>query len=409
MIENIPLNLLVPNDYNPRKHFDDARMKELEKSIKNQGIVQAITVRPLNGKYEVVAGIRRYLAAKAAGLKEIPAMVKILTDEEAIILSITENLERSDLTPMEEARAFQVCLGWDEQHHFEDGRTEGLRTLVDELSEKLPMSRNTIYNRLSLLHLPESLQTKIDQGQLTIKTAEAITRLKALWEIKTKNLTDEEIEKRRPQIKEEIQATMESIAENLHKNEDGITTDEDGARERVNNYLNSEQKNLAQREEGVKKLKQAYQKAEEKLLNYVKDAKEFPTDFNQMTLKEKTEWYKKYLDENIKQLSDKDLDKLNKERAVKTAQHDNYLMNLSYVKELALDTCPHCGAGIHVQNLEKRISELSTEIKAINAQENEAGSELKDYRKRKSDLEKILREYNSAEKVYKVAMNQGGP
>lgn len=401
MIEEIPINLLVPNDYNPRKHFDDARMNELQKSIGNQGIVTAITVRPLNGKYEVVAGMRRYLAAKAAGLKEIPAMVKTLTDKEAMILSITENLERADLTPVEEARAFQVCLGWDEQRAFRGVyQNDGFQVRLIELESNIPMHKDTIRNRLSLLHLPETLQIKIEHGQLTIKTAEALTRLKGLWEIKTENLTEEEIEQQGSAIKVEIQKVMETIAETV--------TTEAQARDRVNKYIDSEQKNLAQREEGVKKLKQTYQDAEENLLDYIKEAKEFPTDFNQMTLEEKADWYGKHLERNIKQLSDEDLDKLNKERAVKTAQHDRYLMNLSYVKELALDTCPHCGAGIHAHNLEKRISELSTEIKAINTQENEAGSELKEYRKRKSDLEKKLREYNSAEKVYKAAMKQGG-
>jgi len=158
VIDEILISKLVPNTYNPRKHFDDAKMKELEGSIKGQGLVQAITVRPLEGgKYEVVAGMRRYIASKSAGLKKIPALIRDLTDDEARLLSITENLERSDLTPIEEARAFQVYLGWNEQKSFEDGRQEGLRTLVDELAGKLPIASNTIYNRLSLLHLPESL------------------------------------------------------------------------------------------------------------------------------------------------------------------------------------------------------------------------------------------------------------
>lgn len=114
------------------------------------------------------------------------------------VSSITPRMNpRSLLIPL----TFQMCLEWDEQHHFEDGQAEGLRALMHTLAEKLPLSDRTIYNRFSLLHLPESLQTKIEQRQKTIKTAEALTHLKNLWEIKVKNLTDEEIEKKRPEIK----------------------------------------------------------------------------------------------------------------------------------------------------------------------------------------------------------------
>jgi len=325
-----------------------------------------------------------------------------------MILSITENLERADLTPIEEARAFQLCLGWDEQHHFEDGQQKTILTLMEGLAEKIPMSRTTIYNRLSLLHLPESLQTKIEQGQITIKTAEALTRLKNLWEIKVKNLTDEEIEKQRSEIKAEIHETMESIAKTLKTNDKKVITDENGARERVNKHIETQQKNLKQIETQNEKLKQEYEAAEEALLDYVKDAEELPTDFNQMEVTEKAEWYKAHLDRKIKQVSDENLDKLNKERSVKLAKHDRYLMNLSYVKELTLDICPHCGAGLNVQNLEKRLSELSEDIKILNEEENEAGSELKGYRQRKSELEKKVRKYDSAEKIYTAAMKKGG-
>ncbi len=227
MVENIPLKQLRENTYNPRKHFDDARMKELEKSIKSQGVIQAVTVRPLeelNEKeeeiYEVVAGTRRFKVCKKLGLKSIPAMILPLTDEEAKLLSITENLERANLTPMEEARAFADYLHWDEQAHFEGSRKpEGL-SILKYLAESIPVSIDNIRNRLRFLHLPKSLQTSIDNGTLKIKVGEILSRLRQLWTVyEDSGVAEAEL---KPKINEIMQYQARQIE------------DEDSAREKVN-------------------------------------------------------------------------------------------------------------------------------------------------------------------------------
>jgi len=393
--EEITLSQLVQNNYNPRKHFDDAQMKELEKSIRNQGIVQAITVRPLEGgKYEVVAGTRRFIAAKNAGLKKIPAMVLELSDEQAILLSITENLERADLTPIEEARSFQVYLGWDEKHHFEDGQQKGFRRLVDGLSAQLPMSSDTIYNRLSLLHLSESLQTKVEQETLGIKVANAISRLKGLWKIKTAGMSEEEIDENRDPIKTEIHKVMEQMDD---------ANDEAEASQRVKDYLRTAKEIVDTKVDLASKNKDELEKAEEKLLAQLQPVS-FPENIKEGTIEEQIDWYKLHIESNIKELSDERLQVISNKRANAAAQRDRYMMNQEYVKKLVLDTCPHCGAGINIPNIQKRVEELTDEIKALNEDEGETGEELKEWRDKKKAFNRIVRDYNSKLKVYQQSL-----
>lgn len=397
MIEDIPISKLVPNTYNPRKHFDDAKMKELEGSIKGQGIVQAITVRPIDGgKYEVVAGKRRYMASKSAGLKKIPALILDLTDDEARLLSITENLERSDLTPIEEARAFQIYLGWDEQNHFEDGQLPGVTALVQSLASKLPISERTVFNRLSLLHLPESLQINVEQGTLKIKVAEVISRLKELWKIRTIGMEDDEINKKRNEIKASIQSVMEEVAKTVQ--------DEGNARERVNKYIEAEQMNLEKRDALASKQKQAFEKAEKKLIEFFDFIEALPSNWTEMDTDAKLEWVKPHIDSNIQQLSDEKLDEISITRESLSSQHDRYLINLTYVKELVLDICPHCGAGINISFLEQKIQEIQEELQVLSESESELGGELKEWRGRKKKIKKLGREYTTKGNTYRASI-----
>lgn len=390
--EEITLSQLVQNNYNPRKHFDDAQMKELEKSIRNQGIVQAITVRPLEGgKYEVVAGTRRFIAAKNAGLKKIPAMVLELSDEQAILLSITENLERADLTPIEQARAFQAYLGWDEQKSFEGrNQREGFQDILVYFADQVGVSKDTVYHRLHFLHLPESLQTQVEQGTLKIKVAEAIARLKDLWKIKTASMSEEEIDDNRDSIKTEIHKVMEQMDD---------ANDEAEASQRVKDYLRTAKEIVDTKVDLASKKKDELEKAEEKLLAQLQPVS-FPENIKEGTIEEQIDWYKLHIESNINELSDERLQVISNKRANAAAQRDRYMMNQEYVKKLVLDTCPHCGAGINIPNLQKRVEELTDEIKALNEDEGETGEELKEWRSKKKAFNRIVRDYDSKLKVY---------
>ncbi|MHC1699928.1 MAG: ParB/RepB/Spo0J family partition protein [Humidesulfovibrio sp.] len=160
----IPLSTIVPNPHQPRKEFDPQALEDLSASIKVQGVLQPILVRPLSdGRegYELVAGERRTRASRMAGLKEIPALVRALTDMETLAIALIENLQREDLNAIEEARGFQQLL-----------KDFGLNQ--EELARQVGKSRSALANSLRLLNLPENIQADIQSGVLTAGHGRAI-------------------------------------------------------------------------------------------------------------------------------------------------------------------------------------------------------------------------------------------
>ncbi len=154
-IENLHLKSIQPNPYQPRKIFDDEAIQELCDSIKEHGILQPIIVRKKGTLYEIVAGERRFRAAKLAGLDEIPAIVRDLTDEETMELAILENLQREDLTPIEEAEAYSKLMG-------------NLKFTQEQLALRLGKSRSHIANHIRLLGLPEKVRDMVTDGRLSM-------------------------------------------------------------------------------------------------------------------------------------------------------------------------------------------------------------------------------------------------
>lgn len=157
----IAIDTVVPNASQPRKNFDEQQLEELTDSIKQNGILQPILVRKQGTKYEIVAGERRYQAAKRAGLNEVPVLVRDISDEDVFKLALIENLQRSDLNPLEEAQGYQMLIE-------RDNLTQ------EELGRLLSKSRSTIANTLRLLDLPEEVQEYMIEGKLTAGHARAI-------------------------------------------------------------------------------------------------------------------------------------------------------------------------------------------------------------------------------------------
>ena len=150
-----PLNDIIPNKNQPRKQFQDSEIDALADSIKQNGLLQPILTRKLeNGKYEIVAGERRYRASKKAGLTEIPIFVKTLSDKDVLILSIIENVQREDLTPIEEAKAYQLMI-------------IDYKVTQQEVSEAVSKSRATVANMIRLLKLPKVVQNYISDFKIT--------------------------------------------------------------------------------------------------------------------------------------------------------------------------------------------------------------------------------------------------
>lgn len=164
-VEKIPLQKLVANPFQPRKKFDDETIEELAQSIREHGIIQPIVVRKKGKKYEIVVGERRYRAAKLAKLEEIPAIIKEMTEEQMMELAILENLQREDLTPIEEAEAYQNLI-------------EKLNFTQDDLAKRLGKSRPHITNMIRLLQLPEEVRQMVNDGDLSMGHGRALLGLK---------------------------------------------------------------------------------------------------------------------------------------------------------------------------------------------------------------------------------------
>ena len=157
----IEISKITRNPNQPRKNFDETALQELADSIRQNGVLQPILVRKIGGKYQIVAGERRYQASKLAGLKEIPAVVRDIDDKEVFQLALIENLQRSDLSPMEEAKGYRQLI--DSQGLTQEG-----------LAKILSKSRSAIANTLRLMDLPTVVQEMIEQGLLTAGHARAI-------------------------------------------------------------------------------------------------------------------------------------------------------------------------------------------------------------------------------------------
>lgn len=189
---SLPTASIVTNPDQPRKSFDETQLSELSDSIKQNGVLQPILVRKKGDKYEIVAGERRYQASKLAGLKEIPAIVREIDDAEVFQLALIENLQRSDLTPIEEARGYRQLLD-----------TKGLTQ--EGLAKILSKSRSAIANTLRLMDLPQEVQDLMEEGQITAGHARAILavpteegRIKLAQKVVAENLTVRQTENLAP-------------------------------------------------------------------------------------------------------------------------------------------------------------------------------------------------------------------
>ena len=165
-IININLNELRVNPYQPRKNFDEEALQELSNSIKEHGVFQPIIVKKSIKGYEIIAGERRFRASKLAGKETIPAIVRAFTDEQMMEIALLENLQRENLSAIEEAIAYKSMI-------------EKLNLTQEELSKKVGKSRSHITNILGLLRLPTEVQTMISKKEITMGHARAISKLES--------------------------------------------------------------------------------------------------------------------------------------------------------------------------------------------------------------------------------------
>ena len=164
-LQHLPLDLIQRGKYQPRRDMDPSALEELANSIKVQGVMQPIVVRPIGGgRFEIIAGERRWRASQQAGLDKIPAMVREVPDEAAIAMALIENIQREDLSPIEEAVALQRL-----QQEFE--------LTQQQVADAVGKSRVTITNLLRLIALPEEIKTLLAHGDLEMGHARALLGL----------------------------------------------------------------------------------------------------------------------------------------------------------------------------------------------------------------------------------------
>ncbi|PIT88435.1 MAG: chromosome partitioning protein ParB [Candidatus Magasanikbacteria bacterium CG10_big_fil_rev_8_21_14_0_10_36_32] len=162
----IPITQITPNTKQPRRHFDPLELEKLSDSVKKYGILQPIIlIEKPNGDYEVVAGERRWRAAKLAGLTNVPAIVKVLPDEEKLEIALIENIQREDLNPIEEAFAYRRLI--DEFHLTQE-----------QVSDKVGKSRPAVANIVRLLELPDEIQKALIEKQISMGQSRALLGLK---------------------------------------------------------------------------------------------------------------------------------------------------------------------------------------------------------------------------------------
>lgn len=191
---NVPIEDIIPNRFQPRLNFDEEGLKELAASIKEHGIIQPLVLRRLGDKYEIIAGERRYKASKIAGLTTVPAIISTMDDKKSAEVAIVENIQRKDLTAIEEAKSYKSLLD------------RGYIT-QEELAKKMGISQSAISNKLRLLSLDESVQNALMEGKISERHARTLLKLpnheeQARWlqNIINDRLTVQNLEKKLKEI-----------------------------------------------------------------------------------------------------------------------------------------------------------------------------------------------------------------
>ena len=209
------LDDIIPNRFQPREVFDEKALKELAVSIKEHGVIQPIIVRNVNGKYEIIAGERRYKASALAGLTKIPAIIRDLDDKESSKVALLENLQRKNLNPIEEARTYQKILEIDQMTQ-------------EELAKTMGKSQSAVANKIRLLSLSDEVQDALLKEQISERHARALINVqdtKVQKELLKKVITnkmsvrnlEEEVKKIAPKVEKEETETskVEDIPKNL--------------------------------------------------------------------------------------------------------------------------------------------------------------------------------------------------
>lgn len=246
----IPLAQLRANPYQPRKHFNEDSIRELSESIKEHGVIQPIIVRKVLKGYEIIAGERRFRASQVAGTPTIPAVERILTDQQVMEIALIENVQREDLNALEIAFAYQ-------------GIIDQFSLTQEELSAKVGKSRSHIANFLRLLSLPESIKQYVSRGTLSMGHARAIVGVK-----------DDKVKKELAESTISKQWSVRELEEAIKMLEEPPGPEKEKAKQKEKNkdpYINQAEEQLRDIYRTSVKIKNQQDKGKIELLYYSKD------------------------------------------------------------------------------------------------------------------------------------------
>ncbi|MFA5777342.1 MAG: ParB/RepB/Spo0J family partition protein [Parcubacteria group bacterium] len=215
-IIEVDINQIIPNPQQPRLHFNEEKINELSASIKEHGIIQPLIVTQSGAKFELVAGERRFEASKKAGLTKVPVIVREAGEKEKLELAITENVQRHDLDPVEEGKAYKKLMD-----EFEMSQ--------DEVAVKMGKSRSAISNKIRLLSLPVEIQKALVSGEISEGHAKAILALsnpekqRALFEMIKKNgLTVRQVEEKTKEVSVRSHSRVVNVDPNMKELENKL-------------------------------------------------------------------------------------------------------------------------------------------------------------------------------------------
>ena len=221
---NLKIDRIVTNSNQPRKYFDNEKMSELKDSIKNSGLIQPITVRKIsNGKYEIIAGERRYRACRELGMENISAIEISAGDARGYELSVLENIQREDLNPIEEAESYLMLM-------------EVYGYTQEKLSEKLGKTRSSLSNKMRILKLPGSVKEMVKKGEISYGHARTLLSLSDQKKIESaaKEIIDKGYSVRETEKRVKVLTNKEKFSDVLSDDK------QDRKKEAGNNNLNSE-------------------------------------------------------------------------------------------------------------------------------------------------------------------------
>ena len=293
-IFDIALTDIMPNRFQPREIFEDEALRELSASIREHGVIQPIIVRKVGDKFEIIAGERRFRASQLAGKETIPALVRDIDDKEAAKIALLENLQRKDLTPIEEAKTYQTILKLD-------------NITQEELAQNLGKSQSAVANKSRLLNLDEEVQTALLNSQISERHARSLLPIphekqrELLHKIIENRLTvrqvDEEIMRLTGKMPEqdEIELSQPSIPspmnQNLNNNQNIISQNIIGSTPSIENAPITPEQNVIQNQNIIKTepevpvIEPKITSTSEMSMVQQKEIKEEPNNINNMRVK----------------------------------------------------------------------------------------------------------------------------